>query len=107
MASFYPSIRGWYQDSTSQQLFEIVAVDEKSGMIEIQLEDGSIDEYDMESWKQLDVHPAAAPENANASYGLPSINDGWQTNVDLSGGGMNNPLEFIEGESYIGDFDDF
>lgn len=107
MASFYPSIGKWYQDSTSQQLFEVIAVDERNGRIEVELEDGCIDEYDMENWKKLDVHPASAPKNMNAGYGLPPVNDGWSGEIDLSSGGMNNPLEFMEGESFLGDFDDF
>lgn len=102
MASLFPTIGEWYQDAVSNQVFEVVAVDEKGGTVEVQFADGAIDEYDMESWGQLTLMTAAAPEDANAGYGLPSFDDGWQTEVDSFAG---NPLEFIEPESF-GGFDD-
>ena len=53
-----PSIGLWYQDG-QHRYFEVVASDDDS--IEIQFHDGNVEEVDMETWEQLSVISAAAP----------------------------------------------
>ena len=103
MASFYPSVSSWYLDQTNGQLFEIVAIDEKAGTIEYQYEDGDIAEIELESWTQMSISPATAPEDASAPFGLPAEDNGdYESQHPFSYG---NPLESIEPESFDG-FDD-
>jgi len=103
MASVFPTIGNWYQDVITQQLMEVVAVDEDSGTIEVQYEDGDIDEYDIESWSQLSLSSAAAPEDANAGYEA-SYEDPWDNDFGYSSS-FNSPLEIIEPDSFSG-YDD-
>ncbi|WP_075185251.1 DUF6763 family protein [Teredinibacter haidensis] len=104
MAKIFPIIGSWFQDTSSMQLFEIVAVDEDSSTIEVQYKDGDIDEFELESWGQLNLLSAAAPEDANAGYGS-SYSDTWEDSPDHFNSNYNNPLEMIEPESFTG-FDD-
>lgn len=99
-----PAIGKWYQDASELQLFEVVALDEKSGTIEIQYEGGEIGEFDFDTWNQLHLAPAAAPEDGNAGYGF-SAEDHWSEDNSIIFD-CNNPLEIIEPDAFQ-DFDDF
>ena len=53
MASLNALIGCWYKDLETGQQFEVVATDEGLDTIEVQLIDGEICEYDLDSWRQL------------------------------------------------------
>ena len=55
-----PTIGLWYQDA-QHRYFEVVASDDDS--IEIQFHDGNVEEVDMDTWEQLLVISAAAPND--------------------------------------------
>jgi len=59
-----PEIGQWYSHRDKGQLFQVVAVDEGQGSVEIQDCDGDVDEFDFESWFAMAIEPAAAPEDA-------------------------------------------
>lgn len=71
MILIQPAIGRCYQNVSELQLFEVVAFDEKYGTIEVQYEGGEIGEFDFDAWGQLDLVPAAAPDDGNAGYGFP------------------------------------
>ncbi|MFL0799625.1 MAG: hypothetical protein K6L80_04180 [Agarilytica sp.] len=102
MASFFPAIGSWYIELATGQLFEIIAVDEKYGTIEIQYEDGDLAEYDGDAWGHLDIAMATAPEQGNAHFGSASFDVTDSSNMDNFYG---DPLQDIEPESFQG-FDD-
>jgi hypothetical protein len=64
----YPEIDQWYQDSRNGALFEIVAIDTDEGTVEVQYLDGEIAEFDLDSWGELVLLKAAAPEDWSSSY---------------------------------------
>lgn len=104
MASYYPPVNSWYEDVSNSQLFEIVAIDEKSGTIEIQYQDGDIDEFDVETWGQLNIIKAQAPTDESGAYGL-DTDEFWTDTSDFDSSEYINPLEMIEPDSFLG-FDD-
>ena len=65
-----PGIGDWYR-LTGGELFEVVALDEDDGTIEIQYFDGTIEEMDVEDWDtQWDegaLESAEAPEDWSGS----------------------------------------
>jgi hypothetical protein len=65
-----PGIGDWYR-LTGGELFEVVALDEDDGTIEIQYFDGTIEEMDVEDWnEQWDegaLESAQAPEDWSGS----------------------------------------
>ncbi len=103
MASFFPSVGSWYQELNASEIFKVVAIDEKGGTIEVQYEDGDITEFDSEYWRQADLIPAAAPEDANAGYQPGNFNAG--DTGEYYEDSYINPLESIEPESFQG-YDD-
>jgi hypothetical protein len=75
MATPQPGIGDWYRlDSGS--LFEVVALDEDDGTIEIQYFDGTVEEMDIEDWQTQwedgALESAEAPED-------------WTGSVDVDG----------------------
>jgi len=100
MASFFPVIGSWFQDLSSYQYFEIIAVDEKYGTIEVQYDSGDISEFDTETWGHLEIVQSAEPDQGGSNFSCEEFAS--QENYMLSG---NNPLDDIEPESF-GGFDD-
>lgn len=68
-----PGIGDWYR-LTGGELFEVVALDEDDGTIEIQYFDGTIEEMDVEDWDtQWDegaLESAEAPEDWSGSVDI-------------------------------------
>lgn len=58
-----PLVGHWYNHLDKGDLFQVVALDEDYGTIEIQEFDGGVDEIDLEEWRQMDIESAAPPED--------------------------------------------
>ncbi|AQQ67540.1 hypothetical protein Mag101_07720 [Microbulbifer agarilyticus] len=105
MARIAPEIGSWFENFDTGDLFEVVAVDHPSRTIEIQYLDGSIDEIEFQNWPSLPVIGAAAPEDANASYGTFADEMG-----DEEDAGFKSPIfspaqsaiDRLEGDSFPG-----
>jgi hypothetical protein len=73
-----PTIGDWYRYSTGE-LFEVVAVDEDEGTIEIQHFDGTVEELDVDdwaaSWHDREIETAAAPEDWSGSVDMDAEDD--------------------------------
>lgn len=78
MAKLIPQINNWYEDVNEDVLFEVVAVDEQGGYIEIQYLTGEIGEFDFETWGQLILLSAKPPKDWREAFEIPeedSAND--------------------------------
>lgn len=58
-----PVVGNWYSHRDKGELFQVVALDEGSGTIEIQDFEGDLDELDLEEWRGLQVDEAEQPED--------------------------------------------
>jgi len=101
MKQLQPDIGHWFEKLESGELFEIVAIDEFSGTIEIQYLDGTLGEIDQAQWPRMHILDAAPPEDANAAYGL-SVQDQSPEENGLDGSEANRMLDRLEGESFEG-----
>jgi len=86
-----PEVGNWYKNRHGDS-FEVVAIDEHTSTIEIQYFDGTLEEYDQDTWVELHPHPIEAPDDFFGSmdiepedYGLDldehSTKD-WNTQLD-------------------------
>lgn len=98
MANLAPSIGDWFIDRSQHQLFEVVAIDEHSGTIEVQYVDGELDEFDTDSWRMLTVESAAPPEDWSAGYEMATedLDDGFLASP------IYDPLNMLEAEVFEG-----
>ena len=104
MAKQIPEIGRWYQDAVEDVLFEVVAVDEHTSTVEVQYEDGEVGEFDFDTWLQLVVLPAEAPEDWRVPYELSSEDD-QDPDAVLVPDNFSDPLASLEGDSWF-DLDD-
>lgn len=61
-------IGDWYLSEENREQFEVVALDDVSGTIDVQFLDGNIGEFDLETWGQMEITPCPPPEDAMAPY---------------------------------------
>jgi hypothetical protein len=78
MAASQPSIGDWYRLSGGE-LFEVVAIDDDEGTIDIQYFDGTVEEMDREDWEvQWEdgvLEAAEAPEDWSGSVDVESSDE--------------------------------
>lgn len=58
-----PVVGNWYHHRDKGEDFEVVAVDEDQGLVEIQYFDGATDELDLEDWRELEIELREPPED--------------------------------------------
>lgn len=76
-----PITGNWYQHLDKGQDFQIVAIDDDSGTIEIQYFDGAIDELDRSEWAQLSIELIEQPEDISGPIDVVEPDDLGGTNV--------------------------
>ncbi|ROR34896.1 DUF6763 family protein [Inmirania thermothiophila] len=64
---FEPRVGDWYRKPNGET-FEVVAVDEADETVEIQYFDGDLEEFDFESWYELDLEPIDPPEDWSGPF---------------------------------------
>ncbi len=64
-----PVIGQWFRRPNGT-LFEVVAIDEAGATVEVQMFDGTIDEFDIDAWPNLLLIEAAAPEDWSGSLDM-------------------------------------
>lgn len=69
MATEFPAIGHWYRRPNGR-LFEIVAIDDADGTLEIQYFDGTLGEIDLETWPDLILEPIDPPEDTSGSLDM-------------------------------------
>jgi hypothetical protein len=58
-----PIVGNWYKNRDRGELFQVVAVDEDAGTIEVQDYEGGLDEIDDEEWRELPLNAAVPPDD--------------------------------------------
>jgi hypothetical protein len=87
-----PIVGNWYSHRDKGETFQVVALDEDSGTIEIQDFDGGIDEIDVDEWRQFTVASAAPPDDWGGSVDDVEPDEfGYTDLTDDIGSG--NPIE--------------
>lgn len=94
MAVLYPVIGHWYRRSNGS-LFEVVAVDEQDGTVELQYFDGTIDELDLETWPKLLIENVGAPDDWSGSVDMDPEDFSGKDSGELPLG-YQDPLKFVD-----------
>jgi len=94
MTPGYPGIGKWFRRANGTT-FEVVAVDESAGTIEIQQFDGTVDEIDVESWFEWLTIEVSAPEDWSGSVDM-DPEDFVSSNNDELPAGFHDPLDYLD-----------
>ena len=89
-----PRVGNWFEAINGDK-FEIVATEENDSILEIQYFDGSVEEIEIDTWKEMEVRPTEAPEDWSGSLDIEREDYG----VDLELTAPNddiNPLDRFE-----------
>jgi hypothetical protein len=63
VARDYDPVQGqWYEDLEENEIFRVLSVDPDEEIIEVQYENGDIEEIDLDTWHELDLEHAQEPE---------------------------------------------
>jgi len=57
----------WYENLEDEETFQVLSIDEDSELIELQYEDGDVEEIDYETWQELDLDLTEEPEGWSGS----------------------------------------
>lgn len=58
-----PIVDNWYHCPMKAQKFKVVATDDRTGTVEIQYFDGTLDEFDFSTWYALGIERIEEPED--------------------------------------------
>jgi hypothetical protein len=94
LAIRFPVIGSWFRRPDGV-LFEVVAVDEDDGTIEIQQFDGTIGEIEIEYWLQMLLVEASPPEDWSGSVDM-DPEDYVGTKEGEMPNGFHDPLAFVD-----------
>lgn len=92
-----PTIGAWYKDQQTGLTFEVVAWDPQTLLVETQLIDGEVGEYDMDSWRELPLISVEEPEDWRNAYELDSA-DNRDPDLPMHPEDWSGPLNNIEPE---------
>jgi len=63
VARDYDPVQGkWYEDLEENEVFKVLSVDPDQELVEVQYENGDIEEIDLDTWHELDLEQADEPE---------------------------------------------
>jgi len=59
----YDPIKGqWFEDLEENEIFLVLSVDPDTELVELQYENGDIEEIDLDTWHELDLERTQQPE---------------------------------------------
>lgn len=63
MSRDYDPVQGkWYEDLEENEIFRVLSIDPDEEIVEVQYENGDIEEIDLDTWHELDLEHAQEPE---------------------------------------------
>ncbi len=96
MSELPPKVGSWYRNLEDNRMFEIVAMDEDDGTIEIQYFESEIEELDTDTWEELALELTAAPEDWSGPYDDLVLDDMGDTEDALHPENWSGPINEID-----------
>lgn len=79
-----PIVSQWYRHLDKGYRFQVTAVEEGEGTVEIQHFDGDLEELDLEDWYELEIEPIEPPEDWTGPVDDIERNDLGYTETDMT-----------------------
>jgi hypothetical protein len=52
----------WYEDLEREETFQVISLDPDEELVRIQWLEGDVEEFDLDTWSEMDVEPTDEPE---------------------------------------------
>lgn len=101
-----PIVGQWYHHRDKGYEFQVTAVDEDAGTVEMQHFDGDLEEVDLETWQAMEVEPVEQPENWTGPLDDVEPDDLGYTETDMSDDDWSEPLRERDDRLYRDDGSD-
>lgn len=88
----------WYKRSDLNSIFEVVAIDDDDGTIEVQYFGGEIEELDINSWQLLELSQATPPEDWSGALEVDDYTLGDE--LELAPSSLDDVLNIIDSNDY-------
>ena len=63
-----PVVGNWYLNTETDTTFEVMAIDEDEGTVEVQMYEGEVEEIDIDDWYEMNLEEAAEPDDWVGAY---------------------------------------
>ncbi len=93
MSEISPVVGSWYKRENGE-IFEVVALDAADATVEIQYFDGTIEEFDLDEWEELELQAAEPPEDWTGSVDVDDVDD--DELEDKPEENFDDPLEYLD-----------
>jgi hypothetical protein len=93
-----PKVDDWYEDAEDGRWFRIVAIDEDEGTIEVQYFDGDVQEFETDTWYQMDLTRVAEPEDGSGPFDDLEADDLGETYRSIRPEDWNGPADEMDYE---------
>ena len=87
-----PQVSQWYRHLDKGQEFQVTAIDETEGTVEIQHFDGDVEELDLDAWHMMDIEPIETPEDWTGPMDNVEHDDLGYSETGMTGSDWNEPL---------------
>jgi hypothetical protein len=94
-----PLIESWYRDKETGRVFEVVAIDEYGGTVEIQYFESEVEEMDIDNWYEQKIEVIAAPEDWSGPYDDLVPDDFGDTEDPMHPETWGSPFDEIDGDA--------
>lgn len=85
----------WYQ--AAGEPFEIVGIDPRAEVVLVQHFDGTLEEFDFDSWLELAARPVPPPEDYSGALDIGREDyEGGDTDAPSRSGHWENPLDLLD-----------
>ncbi|MDX1655931.1 MAG: DUF6763 family protein [Candidatus Competibacteraceae bacterium] len=96
MSDLDPIVDNWYRNLETGEIFEVVALDERAGTVEIQYFEGEVEEIDLEAWYELVLEATNPPEDWSGPYDDLEPEDLGDGDLPAGHGDLSDPLERLD-----------
>jgi hypothetical protein len=91
------TVGDWYQAaSMGESPFEIVAVDVENEVVLVQHFDGTLEEFDFDSWMEMGARPSAPPEDWSGAMDVDKRDTSFGAEESSSSGRWEDPLDLLD-----------
>lgn len=91
-----PAIGQWYRNQEDNRIFEVVALDEDEGTIEVQYFESEIEEIDLDTWYEIPLENIAEPEDWSGPYDDLEADDFGDTEIVRQSEQWHNSIDELD-----------